>query len=48
LEKVQPKLKEGIKDKDMPVCVKDLVDDIVEEIWPEIEELIMFELRIKY
>lgn len=32
LQKVQPKLKTGLKDDDMPDCVKDLVDDIVEEM----------------
>ena len=31
----------------MPECVKDFLNDAVDEIWPGIEEEVLFKLRLK-
>jgi hypothetical protein len=36
LKIAHPKIKKAIKDPDMWLCVKDLLDDLVDELWPEV------------
>jgi len=43
----QPKIKKSLKDPDMWPCVKDLLDDLVDELWPEIEQEVLLKLRMK-
>lgn len=31
----------------MPECVKDFMNDAVDEVWPGIEEEVLFKLRLK-
>lgn len=46
LKKAPPVLKEALKDPDMCKCVKKLVDDMVDEFWPDVQEEIFFRLRL--
>ena len=39
-------IKEQLKDPLMCECVKNMVDDMVDVIWPDIEDEIMFNLRL--
>lgn len=57
LEKLRPSLKESLKDPYMVIniyiiiqclCVKNFIDELFDELWPGIEEEILFQLRIKY
>lgn len=47
LKKLPPKIKAGLKDPYMCGCVKGIIDDLVDTIWPDIEEEILFQLRMK-
>lgn len=40
-------MKKLIKDPYMPLCVKDAIDDSVDEIWVTIEDSIMKEIGVK-
>ncbi len=42
LEKAKPLVKDGAKDPDMCNCVKNTVDDMVDEIWPDIVDEVKF------
>ena len=48
LQKVQPLLKEAVKEPEMFDWVKRLIDDFMDEIWPEIEEEVIYVLRFSY
>ena len=39
------KVKTALKDPDMFDSLKDMIDDIVDELWPELEEEILYMLR---
>ena len=45
---LKPVTKDAIKDPEMFWWVQKLVDDFVEELWPELEEEIIYILRFKY
>lgn len=36
---------ESLKEDDMPKCIQSVIDDAVEEIWPDIEEEILYRTR---
>lgn len=42
---MKPVIKKALKQEDMWMCVQNLIDDIVDELYPEIEEEILFQLR---
>jgi hypothetical protein len=46
LKKLPPKIKEELKDPDMCMCVQKFVDDTVDNFWPDVEDYILFELRL--
>lgn len=46
LKKLPPKIKSSLKDPYMCNCVKSAIDDLVDTIWPDIEEEILFQLRM--
>lgn len=48
LKILKPVAKEAIKEEDMFDWVKKIVDDFIEELWPEIEEEVIYVLRFKY
>jgi hypothetical protein len=37
-----------VVDRDMFGCVKDCVDDIFDDLWPEIENEILYVLRLQF
>lgn len=41
LDKAPPLIKNGLKDEHMCECVQELIDDTVDEVWPEIEEEVL-------
>ncbi|KAL4439601.1 hypothetical protein ABPG74_004003 [Tetrahymena malaccensis] len=43
----KPKVQDKIRDKAMPKCVQNFMDDIVEENWPILEEEVQYQLRIR-
>jgi hypothetical protein len=45
LRKAPPHIKRKLKDPEMCNCLEELVDDLVDDIWPEIEEEIISALR---
>ncbi|KAL4446868.1 hypothetical protein ABPG74_014840 [Tetrahymena malaccensis] len=47
LAKQKPKVKEQLRDKDMPTCVQNFVEEVVEENWPVLEEEVQYQLRIR-
>lgn len=47
LKKLPPKIKKELKDPYMCACVKSLIDDLVDNIWPDVEEEILYQLRMK-
>lgn len=46
LEKSQPIVKSSLKDPDMCNCVKRTVDNLVDDVWPDIVEEAKFKLRM--
>lgn len=46
LKKMPPKIKEELKDPDMCMCMQDLIDDTVDNFWPDLEDYILFEFRL--
>ena len=47
LDNALPKIKEAAKDPYMWGWVQDIVDDLIDEIWPEVQQEIIFQLRMK-
>lgn len=45
LAKAPPKVKSGLKDPDMPKCIQKAIDDLVDELWPDVQEEILFHLH---
>ena len=43
--KLKPKVKKALKDPDMFECVKRTVDELVDELWPDIEEEVRYQLK---
>ena len=48
LSKLKPVTKDALKQDGMWSCVKKLVDEFVDKLWPELEEEIVYLLRFKY
>jgi hypothetical protein len=46
LKKMPPKIKEELKDPDMCMCMQNLIDDSVDNFWPDMEDYILFEFRM--
>ncbi len=47
LSKAPPIIKEELKDPYMCECVEHIVDDLVDELWPEIQEEILYQLKLR-
>ena len=47
MSKAPPIIKEELKDPYMCQCVELMVDDIVDELWPEIQEEILYQLKLR-
>lgn len=47
LEKQPAKIKEALKDDDMCKCVKTKIDYTVDEFWPDIQDEILFNIKLK-
>ena len=45
LAKAPNQIKDSLKDPEMPKCISKGIDDLVEEIWPDVQEEILFHLR---
>lgn len=43
--RLKPKIKVALKDPDMCECVKKSVDELVDELWPDIEEEMRYQLK---
>ena len=48
LAKLKPTIKKAIKDEHMFKWVQNLTDEIVEDIWPDIERLVLMEFRTEF
>ncbi|CAD8052863.1 unnamed protein product [Paramecium primaurelia] len=48
LEKTKPILLESILDPYMCDCLSKLIEDVFEEVWPDIKEEILLQIRVKY
>lgn len=47
LKKAPKIIKQELKDPDMCICVQNLIDDLVDEFWPDVEDEVLFQLRLK-
>ena len=47
LHQLNPIIKLSLLDEDMPDYVKDMIEDTVDKYWPDIEDEIIFYLRLK-
>ena len=47
LRKLPPKAKKALIDENMCNCVKSMVNELVDMVWPDIEEEILFQLRMQ-
>ena len=45
LTKAHPKIKQVLHAPGMYKCVQNLIDDIIDEIWPDIQEEVMYQLK---
>jgi hypothetical protein len=48
LRRVRRFSRRAIVDKEMFACVKDTVDDVFDDIWPELENEIMYAMRLQF
>lgn len=47
LKRLPPKIKKSLIDEHMCDCVKSMVNEMVDMVWPDIEEELLFQLRMK-
>ena len=48
LAKLKPVTVKALKEDDMWPCVKRIIDEFVEELWPELEEEVIYLMRFKF
>ena len=46
LRRGRPTIKMSLKSEAMPLCVQDYLDDLVDDTWPDIEEEVLYRLRL--